>query len=53
MTINCSENCKNKKDGRCILNYVDSFLSIHPDNTNCPYFIPKDDTNSKKSSSLK
>lgn len=42
MTIVCSEKCKHNKDGRCILNYIDSFLSIHNCDAHCAYFIPKD-----------
>ena len=41
MNINCSENCKNKKNGRCILNYISPFLSIHGDDANCAYFVPQ------------
>ena len=42
MNINCSEKCKNNKNGRCILNYISPFLSIHEENANCAYFLPMD-----------
>ncbi|NEZ46833.1 hydroxymyristoyl-ACP dehydratase [Clostridium niameyense] len=48
MTIACSEKCKHNKDGRCILNYIDSFLSIHNCDAHCAYFIPKNIEKIKK-----
>ncbi|WP_434295951.1 hydroxymyristoyl-ACP dehydratase [Clostridium sporogenes] len=51
MNITCSEKCKNNKNGRCILNYISPFLSIHEENANCAYFLPI--KSSKNTSTIK